>query len=68
MVNWNTIFNVGNVSELRSFASGQMSGRQLYNCFTHTSAGGEIRNALRTKGVDRLRRASREALRRRQLV
>lgn len=68
MTNWNKILKDSlSVDIVRTFARGNLSGRQLYSVFTNTEAGGEVRNALRTKGVARTRNAARLALSRRGL-
>ena len=63
---WNAVLtNRSNVSAVRNFASGSISGRQFYASFANTPSGGVVRNLLRTHGVDRARVLARKALNRR---
>jgi len=63
---WNVVLtNRSNVNAVRSFASGNTSGRQFYASFANTPSGGVVRNLLRTHGVDRARVLARKALNRR---
>jgi len=66
-VNWETIINEMGSSQVRSFAMGNMSGRSFYEAaicqFNGVSP--EVRNLLRTRGVDEARQLARKALKRR---
>lgn len=62
MKTWNIVDDV----TLVSFARGLISGRNFYNLFKNTENGGQIRNLLRSYGVDRARDCARMALARRK--
>jgi len=50
---------------MKSFATGEMSGRTLYSQFANTESGGAVRQLLRQHGVTYGRRLARKALTRR---
>ena len=67
--NWSSILgNRKNRSTVTSFAEGKTSGRDFYSAFANTSLGGDVRNLLRSHGVDRSRGLARKALSRRECV
>ena len=67
--NWNSILgNRKNRSVVESFASGEITGRDFYAAFANTSLGGNVRNLLRSYGVNRSRSLARKALNRRECV
>tara|TARA_R100000951_G_scaffold110049_1_gene107760 strand:- start:238 stop:459 length:222 start_codon:yes stop_codon:yes gene_type:complete len=66
--NWNSILKTG--KQIRSavrFAKGDLSGSEFYSYFKNTEAGGEVRNLLRSGGVNRARQLTRKALSRRMI-
>lgn len=66
MVNWSKIAQSnGSVISLLQFANGQLSGRQFYELHKNTETGGEVRNLLRTRGVNKARELARKAAKRR---
>ena len=68
MTNWDSVLsNNKNVNVFRSFAQGDLSGRELYSKFANTQNGGVVRDLLRS-GVDRARTLTRKALYRRDFV
>lgn len=69
MVNWNKVFvNGSNVTLFQDFVLGKVSGRELQRRFRGSSLNTQIRRLMRGRSVTDARRATREALRRRQLV
>lgn len=67
-MNWNVLTsNSSQTNLLREFAEGRVSGRQLYEVYKNTKAGGIVRNLLRDKGVLEARRLARRALNRRSV-
>ena len=68
MTNWDSVLsNNKNVNVFRSFAQGDLRGRELYSKFANTQNGGVVRDLLRS-GVDRARTLTRKALYRRDFV
>jgi len=66
MVDWSGILSSkSSVSTMKSFATGEMSGRTLYSQFANTESGGAVRQLLRQYGVTYGRRLARKALTRR---
>jgi len=63
VVNWKLILGVVGTDNLMAFAGGYLSGRDLYSLTSGTEAGGEVRNALRSRGVETLRKLARNRLR-----
>lgn len=61
MTNWSLI----KTGDIYFFAEGKLSGRQIYNKYKNTKAGGVVRNLLRENGVDRARKLASKAARRR---
>jgi len=67
-MNWSVLTtNSSQIDLLRMFAEGRVSGRQLYEVYKYTEAGGVVRNLLRDKGVLEARRLARRALNRRSV-
>jgi hypothetical protein len=67
--NWTSLLNTKrNRSAVSGFASGNISGREFYSGFAHTSNGGVVRGLLRNYGVDQARTLARKALSRRSGV
>lgn len=64
MVNWTKILDSGYGVEVRDFANGKLSGRQLRERVSFTPVAGEVRKALLENGVDKARRLARRALER----
>lgn len=66
MTKWNEVLQSGWDREaVKLFVQGKLSGRQLYNEFVYTPAGGVVRNLLRKHGVRKARRLACKALSRR---
>lgn len=66
MVDWSGILSSkSSVNTMKSFATGEMSGRTLYSQFANTDSGGAVRQLLRQHGVTYGRRLARKALTRR---
>lgn len=64
-VNWSKIIGGVGRSYLESFARGQTSGRRLYDLALSYGGSAEVRNLLRSRGVDEARQLARKALSRR---
>lgn len=66
-VNWNVIVDELGTSEVRSFALGNLSGRQFYESAmcTFGESSPQVRNLLRNYGVNKARQIARKALKRR---
>ena len=64
-VNWTRIINGVGRSYLESFAKGITSGRTLYDLALSYGGSAEVRNLLRSRGVDEARQLARKALSRR---
>jgi hypothetical protein len=65
MVNWNTILANVDENDVRGFATGVLSGRELTQEASFSDAAGEVRKLLRTYGVSKARQVARKALSRR---
>lgn len=64
-VNWSEIFSTLGYDKVREFADGDLSGRQFYELAQLWDGGPEVRNLLRSRGVDEARQLARKALSRR---
>ena len=64
-VNWTKIISGVGRSYLESFAQGNTSGRTLYDLALSYGGSAEVRNLLRSRGVDEARQLARKALSRR---
>ncbi len=64
-VNWTKIIGSIGRSFVESFAKGKTSGRALYNIALSYGGSAEVRNLLRSRGVDEARQLARKALSRR---
>jgi len=62
MTNWTVIKSVVGESNIREFASGDLSGRGLYELARNTDAGGEVRTLLRNRGVSGARTLARKSV------
>jgi len=65
MTNWNAIIEEVGKDNLVNFVKGELSGSHLYDLARGTEVSGQVRNLVRTGGVQRARKIAREALRRR---
>jgi hypothetical protein len=64
-VNWTKIISSVGRSFVESFAKGKTSGRALYDLALSYGGSAEVRNLLRSRGVDEARQLARKALSRR---
>lgn len=66
-INWTSILQSIYTSELKAFASGKMSGKELYRLSIDLGmkCSPEVRKLLRENGVEKARRLARKALSRR---
>jgi hypothetical protein len=67
MINWERILSVLGYSYVRDFVDKKVSGEALYESAISKGVGPLVRPVIR-RGVDRSRRAAREALRRRGVL
>ncbi len=61
-VNWSVVKNVAGVDSVKKFANGELSGRQLTDLVAFTVAAGEVRKALRQRGVVGARALARKSV------
>jgi len=64
-VNWSEIISNLGRDTLRGFANGEISGRGLYESALAWGGSAEVRNLLRSRGVNEARKLARKALSRR---
>lgn len=60
-VNWSVVKSAIGVDNLRKFANGELSGRSLSRLAAFTEAAGEVRKALRARGVQGARSLARKS-------
>lgn len=65
VTNWSLISAVAGLSTVKSFATGEISGKQFYSNVVGTDASGVVRTLLREHGTAKARRLARKAIRRR---